>query len=179
MAPISGRLPQQLENGAVDFALALATTPLPARARSMPLARDRLAVVLSRSHPMARRPWTMADYGRFKHATVTIFGDRLSEMDRLLAEAGISRTIGFTSPHFAAALSAVAASDMVTTISEAFARSLATHFGLVFKPAPFAASELPLVLVWSHVHDHDPLHAWFRHMVQETCAAIFAALVKR
>jgi DNA-binding transcriptional LysR family regulator len=173
MAPITRQLQQQLEDGAVDFALALAKTPLPARARSMPLASDRLVVVMSRTHPMARRPWTMADYGRFKHATVTIFGDGRSEMDSLLAEAGISRTIGFTSPHFTAALSAVAASQMVTTISEAFARSLAKHFDLVIRPAPFAASELPVILVWSHVRDHDPLHLWFRRIVKDTCVAVF------
>jgi len=170
MLPISRHLPQQLEDGSADFVLALASTPLPAGARSMPLASDRLAVVLSRSHPMARRAWTMTDYGRYKHATVSILGDGHSEMDSLLADAGIAREIGFSSPHFTATLAAVAASDMVTTISEAFARSLSTHFDLVIKPAPFRAVELPIVLVWSHVRDHDPIHVWFRRIIKEACA---------
>jgi len=176
MIPVSRLLPQQLEDGSADFAVALATTPLRAGARSMPLAGDRLAVVLSRRHPMAQRDWTMTDYGRYKHATVSIFGDGQSEMDSLLADAGITRTIGFRSPHFTAALAVVAASNMVTTISEAFARSLSAHFDLVIKPAPFAAAELPIVLVWSQVRDHDPLHIWFRRIVSETCAVVFGSV---
>ena len=166
MVPYSPDISTRMEDGSVDFAFALASSQLPSGARSMPIATDRLAVVMRRGHPAAKRRWTLADYGRFKHATVAILGDRQSEMDTILAEAGITRTIAFTSPHFTAALATVAATDMVTTISESFARRLAPLFHLIIKPAPFPAAALPLTLVWSHVHEHDPLLAWFRGIVK-------------
>ncbi|RTL73211.1 MAG: LysR family transcriptional regulator [Hyphomicrobiales bacterium] len=170
IVPIALDLVQRMEDGTVDFGFALATTPLPAGARSLPLENDRLVVVMRRGHPAARRPWRLADYARFDTATVAILGDGHSEMDAILAEAGITRRIGFTSPHFTAALAMVAGTDMVTTISEKFARRFASAFDLVIKPAPFAASALPVVLVWSQLRDHDPLHMWLRRTIQNAVA---------
>lgn len=170
IVPISADLVQRMESGSVDFGFALATTPLPVGARSLPLETDRLAVVMRRGHPAARRVWRLEDYARYDNATVSILGDRHSEMDAILAEAGLTRRIGFTSPHFTAALAMVAATDMVTTISEKFARRLASTFDVVMKPAPFAASALPVVLVWSHLRDHDPLHMWLRGRIKDLAA---------
>ncbi len=170
IVPISADLVQRMEAGTVDFGFALATTPLPVGARSMPIETDRLVVVMRRGHPAARRPWRLADYARYDNATVSILGDRQSDMDAILAEAGLTRRIGFTSPHFTAALAMVAATDMVTTISEKFARRLASTFDVVMKPAPFAASALPVVLVWSHLRDHDPLHTWLRQKIKDVAA---------
>ncbi|MDX2203730.1 MAG: LysR substrate-binding domain-containing protein [Hyphomicrobiaceae bacterium] len=163
----SADLGQRMDDGRIDLAFALATTPLPAGARSMPVAVDRLAVVMRRGHPAAARPWRMADYARFDHATVSILGDASSEMDAALAKAGITRRVAFTSPHFTAALAVVARTDMVTTISQAFARRFARPFGLLVKPAPLPEAALPLVLVWSHIREHDPLLAWFRDLVAD------------
>jgi DNA-binding transcriptional LysR family regulator len=104
MVPYTPDLALRLEDGSIDFAFALASTPLPAGAQSMPIAVDRLAVVMRRGHPAAKRRWTMRDYGSFGHATIAILGDQQSEMDAVLAKAGTSRKIVFTSPHFMAAL---------------------------------------------------------------------------
>src|SRR5262249_26170241 len=95
-------------------------------------------------------------------------------MDMILAEAGITRRIGFTSPHFTAALATVAATDMVTTISESFARHMAPLFDLVIKPVPFAASTLAVVLGRSPVREHDPLHIWFRGIVKDAAEVAVA-----
>jgi DNA-binding transcriptional LysR family regulator len=170
MVPYASDLFARMEDGSVDFAFALASTPLPSGARSMPLAADRLVVVMRRGHPAAKRRWTLADYGRYGHATVAIFGDRQSEMDTILADAGITRRIAFTSPHFTAALATVAATDMVTTISESFARRLAPLFRLAIRPAPFPASALPITLVWSQVREHDPLLAWLRRIIKDAAS---------
>jgi DNA-binding transcriptional LysR family regulator len=173
MVPYIPDLALRLEDGSIDFAFALASTPLPVGARSTPIADDRLAVVMRRGHPAAKRRWTMADYGRFGHATIAILGDQQSDMDAVLAKAGISRKVAFTSPHFTAALATVAATDLVTTISETFARRFADPLGLVIKPAPFAAANLPMILVWSHVRAHDPLLLWFRGLVAEVAQETF------
>ncbi len=111
----------RMELGEIDLCFATAATPLPPGAVSEMIGRDRLALVMRRGHPGANRAWTHADYALYRHATVSFFGDGVSEIDALLGAAGVERRIGLVTPHFMAAIAAVAASDLVTTISAAFA----------------------------------------------------------
>ncbi len=165
----------RLESGAVDLAFALSTTPLPPGAMSEPLGEDRLAVVMRRDHPAAQRPWTIGDYEAFDHAGIAILGDGPSELDARLAAAGVARRLAFVTPHFMAALAAVAASDMVTTISAVFARRFAATFGLVLKEPPFANNILHNALIWSGAKSGDRFLAWFRALLQDVARDVFLA----
>lgn len=171
--PYGTDMVRRMENGALDFAFAVSTTDLPSGAVSMPVANDRLALVMRRGHPRAARPWTIADYGTCDHVGIALLNDGRSEMDGLLAAAGVNRRIALVTPHFIAALAAVAATDMVTTISEAFALRFAKAFGLVVRTPPFANTELQMTLVWSHVRSHDPMLVWFRQFIRETAAQVY------
>jgi DNA-binding transcriptional LysR family regulator len=163
----------RMENGTLDLAFALANSPLPPGAVSEPLADDRLALVMRRGHPAAHRPWSVADYGVFGHVGVALLGDGVSEIDALLAAAGVRRRIALVTPHFMAALATVAATDLVTTISEVFARRFATTFDLVLRPPPFADSGLRMTLAWSHVRTADPVLTWFRGMVRDVAQQVY------
>lgn len=170
----SGDMVARMETGALDFAFALTSTQLPPGARSERIGDDRLALVMRRGHPAAKKRWTVADYARFDHAAVAIFGDGQSELDALLAAEGIRRRIAFTSPHFIATLAAVGASDCVTTLSRAFAARFAATFDLVLKEPPLAAAPLEGTLVWSDLYDSDPLLRWTRAVVREAAAEVFS-----
>lgn len=169
--PYGRDLPARIESGAVDMAFALASTPLPPGALSQKLADDRLALVMRRGHPAAGRDWTLADYGRWLHAGIAILGDGQSDIDAQLAAAGVRRRIALVTPHFTAALAAVAETDLVTTVSERFARRFAGAFGLVVKPAPLTGTDLQLTVVWSHIRDADPVLGWFRRLLAEVAAS--------
>ena len=122
--PIGRDIIRRMEQGAVDLCFATASTPLPPGFLSERLARDRLALVMRRGHPGANREWTLADYAASPHVTMSFFGDGLSEVDARLASAGLSRRIALTTPYFMGAISTVAETDLVTTISAAFARAV-------------------------------------------------------
>lgn len=168
--PYGPDLHARIESGAIDMAFAVAGTPLPPGAISAPLADDRLALVMRRGHPAAVCDWTIADYGRWQHVGIAIMGDGQSELDAELAAAGVRRRMALVTPHFTAALAAVAATDMVTTISERFARQFADAFGLVLKSPPLAHTALQLTIVWSHVRNSDPVLSWFRELLAEITA---------
>jgi DNA-binding transcriptional LysR family regulator len=153
--------------GDVDLAFALATTPLSPGAYSEVVAKDRLAVVMRRDHPAANRVWSMADYGLYPHAAVTLVGDGQSDMDALLAASGVKRRIALATPHFLAALATVSATDMVTTMSAALAGRMAPAFGLRLQTPPFAETALEMTLVSSHIRASDPFLAWFRDLVRQ------------
>ncbi len=170
--PIGRDILRRMEQGSVDLCFATAATPLPPGALSDTLAQDRLALVMRREHPAANKSWTLADYGVFPHATVAFFGDGLSDVDARLAAAGIERRIALTTPHFMAAIAAVAASDLVTTLSATFARKFAGAFGLVLRKPPFDDT-LDLTVVSLRLRAADPTMRWFRGVLREVADEIY------
>jgi DNA-binding transcriptional LysR family regulator len=170
----SAGLYDRLDSGALDVAFALSTTPLPPGAYSEIVLEDELALIMRRRHPAARRTWTLADYAKYPHVGVAVIGDGETEIDAILATAGIKRRIALTTPHFMAALSAVGASDMVTTLSAALARRFAPTFGLVLHKPPFGDIRLRMTLICSHIRAADPFLGWFRTVVREVAAATLA-----
>ena len=171
--PIGRDIIRRMEQGAVDLCFATASTPLPPGVLSERLARDRLALVMRRGHPGANRDWTLAEYAAAAHATVSFFGDGLSEVDARLAAAGLSRRIALTTPYFMGAISAVAETDLVTTISAAFARRFAGSFGLVLREPPFDDT-LEMTVVGLRLRLSDAAMQWFRRILRETAEAAYA-----
>ena len=164
----------RMEQGEVDICFAVTGTPLPPGAVSETVARDRLALVMRRGHPAANRQWTVADYALYRHATVSFFGDGVSEIDARLSAAGVERRIGLTTPHFMATVAAVAETDLVTTISAAFAARFAAQFDLVLKPPPFDDA-LETTAVSTRLRAADPALIWFRKILREVATAAYAS----
>jgi DNA-binding transcriptional LysR family regulator len=170
--PYGADLAARLDGGALDLAFALTSTPLPPGAYSEIVGEDHLALVMRRGHPAAGRDWSIADYGIWPQVGVALLGDGQSEIDALLAASGIARRLSLVTPHFMAALAAVAATDMVTTVSAAFAARFAATLGLVQRPPPFAETRLRTTLVCSHIRAADPSLIWFRQVVREVAAGV-------
>lgn len=162
---------QRMETGRLDLAFATSTTPLPPGARSETCARDRLALVMRKGHPLAKRKWTIADYGRVDHVGISILGDPGSDLDAQLAKASVQRRIALVTPQFIAALAAVGGTDMVTTVSHVFARRFAETFGLILKEPPLPSRDLDLTLVWTNVRASDPVLGWVRLVIGEVARA--------
>lgn len=164
----------RMELGEVDLCFATAATPLPPGVVSETIGRDRLALVMRRGHPASNREWTLSDYGLYRHATVSFFGDGVSEIDAKLGAAGVERRIGLVTPHFMAAVAAVAASHLVTTISAAFAERFAPSFDLILKPPPFDDA-LDMTIVSTRLRAADPVLQWFRRVLHEEAADVYAS----
>jgi DNA-binding transcriptional LysR family regulator len=163
----SPNIVERVETGQLDLVFATSTTPLPPGSGSETYARDRLALVLRRGHPMAKRRWTVEDYGKVDHVGISILGDAGSEMDAQLAKFGVKRRMPLVTPHFIAALAAVSKTDMVTTLSRVFATRFADTFDLILKEPPVPNLDLDLTIVWSHVRAADPVLAWLRKVIGE------------
>ena len=162
---------ERLNGGALDLAFALSSTPLASGAYSEIVYEDRLALVMRRGHPGAQGPWTFADYGSYSHVGVALIGDGQSEIDTVLAAAGVSRHIAVVTPHFMAALAVVAQTDFVTTISVALARRFADTLNLEVREPPFVNTLLQTTLVSSYVRASDPFLAWVRAIVRDVAVS--------
>ena len=157
----------RMETGQLDLAFAISTTPLPPGAQSEPYGVDRLVLVMRRDHPMAKKKWTIEDYGRWDQVGISILGDAGSDMDAQLARFGIQRRMALVTPTFIGAVAAVAQTDMVTTIGRVFAARFADRFGLVLKEPPLPDVKLETTIVWSRVRGADPVLAWLRAVIRE------------
>jgi len=169
--PVGTDIVSRMEQGTLDFAFALSTTPLPPGAVSEAIARDKLALVMRTRHPWAKRRWRVKDYAEVEHVSIAIFGDGYSDLDAVLAAQDVKRRIALVTPHFTAALAAVSATDMVTTISRTFAERFARTFGLALHEPPFANNDMIVTLVWSHLRASDPLLAWLRAVIRDVARA--------
>ncbi|MCZ8315255.1 LysR family transcriptional regulator [Phreatobacter sp.] len=172
LVPYSADMIPRMAAGRLDLAFALATTPLPPGARSEAIAQDRLVMVMRRGHPLADMPLSIADYAVVDHAGIAILGDGLSDLDAALAASGISRRIAVVTPHFTAALAAVAATDLVSTLSHAFASRFAAPFGLVLREPPLPETAMTITLVWSHLRAGDRLLVWLRGLIRDVAATL-------
>lgn len=167
---------ERMERGTLDLAFALSTSPLPPGAMTEPIASDRFSLIMRRAHPAADHSWTVADYGAYTHAVVAITGDGRSDLDTVLAAHGVSRRIGFVVPTFTAALAAVAASDMVTTLSSALARRFEATFDLALREPPFEMPALTTTLVWHAMRARDPVLAWARGLIRDAAAEAYGPM---
>ena len=175
LANVGADLREHIESGDLDLAFATATTPLPPGAHSEPLAEDRLALVARRGDRPGDAPWSLAEYATRDHATVTIFGDRVSEIDAELAEAGLVRRIALTTPHFLVALAAVGATDCVTTLSAALARRFADALGLQLYEPPLRQKRLSLTMVAAATRAADPGLSWLKARLKDVAAEVYGA----
>lgn len=166
----------RIEDGRTDFAFALAASPLPPGAVSFPVARDRLALVMRRDHPLAACTLTAADYGRMAHVAISLLDDGISDLDAALATQGVTRRIALRTPHFLSALAVVGGSDAVTTVSRRLAHGFADQFGLVLRDPPLEDLDLPMVLVTSGLRAHDPLLVWIAEQTRLAAEGVFAPL---
>ncbi|MEZ5937331.1 MAG: LysR family transcriptional regulator [Hyphomonadaceae bacterium] len=157
----------RMETGELDLAFAVATTPLPPGTMSEVIGHDRLALVMRRRHPMAKRRWSIEDYAAVDHVGVSLLGDAQSDLDAILARSGVSRRMAITTPHFIAALAIASETNLVTTIARSFAERFAEEYDLVLKEPPFSEVALDGTLVWSGVRNGDPVLAWLRSIIAE------------
>jgi DNA-binding transcriptional LysR family regulator len=171
--PYRPDLHARMQDGSLDLAFAMTTTPLPPGAASTFIGGDRLALVMRRGHPLAERELVAADYASVDHVSIALTGDGQSDMDAALAALGVARRIAFVTPYFTSALAVVAATDLVTTISAAFARQFQSRFDLVLRQPPLPRLEILSVLVWSAIRSGDPFLTWFRDLVRAVAAQTF------
>ena len=73
-----------------------------------------------------------------------------------------------------ATIAAVTGSDLVTTVSAAFARRFAGALDLVLREPPFP-NDLKLTVVATKLRAADPTMKWLRRLLREEAAGVYAA----
>lgn len=160
------RLRQDMESGLVDLAIG----PLPqlkAGFFQRQLFEQRYVCLFRKGHPLERRRMTLADFRAAEHLVIVSAGTGHAQVEERLRRAGVQRTVRLTIPHFVSVGHLLARTDLVATVTERLAQSLAKPFGLTWRPHPVALPAVSIKVFWHAKVHRSPVHQWLRGVVFE------------
>jgi DNA-binding transcriptional LysR family regulator len=157
----------QLDSGEVDFAIGIIPR-LPRRFARQDLYEDEYVCVMHRSHPLAGRPLTRAEFIAAEHLALRPL-DSASVVDQLLKRHKVARKVVLNATQYLAVPSMISKRNLVACML----RTVAGHFGdreFFLSPIPFNLEAMKIALVWSRARTHHAANAWMRQKLVEACA---------
>jgi DNA-binding transcriptional LysR family regulator len=157
-------LRDDMEAGKVDLAIG----PLPqlkAGFFQRRLFRQRYVCLFRKGHALDRKRVSLADFKAAEHLIIVSAGTGHGKVDDLIRRAGVERTVRLTIPHFVSVGPLLRRTDMVATVTERLAESLAEPFDLTFRPHPIDLPEVAINVFWHAKVHRSPAHQWLRGVV--------------
>ncbi|MBX3657335.1 MAG: LysR family transcriptional regulator [Ramlibacter sp.] len=131
-----------------------------------------LVAVVRRGHALAGKTMTAKRYTAQGHVVVPGRSGLRSPVDEALAALGLSRRVVMSVTHANATAFVAAGSDLVATVSERMAQSMAPALGLEVLPLPFVTTTEAVVMAWHPRQTHDAAHTWLRREFQAAARAL-------
>jgi DNA-binding transcriptional LysR family regulator len=144
----------------------------PAGMRVTTLFTETLVLVARTGHRAFREPLKPETYAKLQHLLVSPRGDTAGSVDQALREAGLTRRIAVTVPHFAAAPFIVGASDLVAVLPARVARRLAAAAGVAVHELPVAVPSWSVGAAALADAAGDPVLQWVLDQMSAVCRAM-------
>jgi DNA-binding transcriptional LysR family regulator len=157
-------LRDDMEAGKVDLAIG----PLPqlkAGFYQRRLFRQRYVCLFRKGHPLERKRLSLAAFKAAEHLVIVSAGTGHGKVDELIRRAGIERAVRLTIPHFVSVGHLLRRTDMLATVTERLAESLAEPFDLRVRPHPVELPEIAINVFWHAKVHRSPVHQWLRGIV--------------
>jgi DNA-binding transcriptional LysR family regulator len=114
----------------------------------------------------------LAQYLQLPHVVVETWAGEQTPVDRPLAQFGAKRRVVLSVPFFAAAMFAVAKTDLVLTVPRKLTKLVRRIDGVRFVEPPREIKPFPYFMTWHARLIEEPAHAWFREQVQVAARTI-------
>lgn len=157
-------LRDEMEAGHVNLAIGL-LPQLKAGFYQRRLFRQRYVCMFRKGHRLDKRKISLAEFSAADHVVVVSEGTGHGKIDGLLERSGIARKVRLTVPHFVAVGQLLRHGDMVATVPERLAQSLAGPFDLAYVRHPATLPEIAINMFWHAKYHKDPANAWLRDLV--------------
>jgi DNA-binding transcriptional LysR family regulator len=131
------------------------------------------SVLYGSRHPAASRglDLDLDLWASSKHVVLAPGGrpDSQGVLDRVLNEAGVTRSVRLHVSHLSGLGATIAATDWVATLPTPVAREVARQVGIQVAPHPLSdhLPVLPIRLTWHAIHQSERGHVWLREVVTE------------
>lgn len=163
-----------LDAGLVDLAL-VGTAEAKRSFATQPLIDDEFVCVVARRHPFARRRMDLDRYLRFDHAVLDVKGRAQPWIDDVLAARATPRRVGLRTPYALSAVLAVAATEMILTVSRREIEPFGGLPSLRLVAAPPEFAKIEYGMAWHARTSGDGAHRWLRAVVADVAAAVSGA----
>lgn len=168
LPPAPDRVMDWLERGEVDFRMGWVRDPPPS-ARSKTLFRDRFACLVRKDHPVVKNTLKLEDY--LSLPQIRTRTSARSEYWRVINEAFAAHRcdprIAIVVQDFMVMPHVVARTNLIATIPEGLARSMAKEFSLQILKPPLNLPEIRIAAYWHERSQKDPAHRWFRGVLAD------------
>ncbi|MBV1789037.1 LysR family transcriptional regulator [Marinobacterium sp. D7] len=160
MAP--SRIAKQAAQGEIDIAFHI-SHEAPPGLRHRVLFQERYVLVGRAGHPSLKKPPTLQQFCDLEHVIVSPDGGGFSGVaDKVLLEAGLTRRVVLSVPHFLFVVSVVTSTDLVAMLPE----RLVIHNPLVkIVDSPIEIPGFEMCMLWHERSHRDPAHQWLREQI--------------
>ncbi|SIO47801.1 transcriptional regulator, LysR family [Paraburkholderia phenazinium] len=159
------RIARQAERGEIDLAFHTSEGS-PAGLHRRVLFAERYVLVGRAGHPRLKRRPTLAQFCELEHVIVSQDGAGFRGVtDEVLAEAGMSRRVVLSVPHFLFMMSVLASTDLVAMLPSRLTRNTPTL--RVVEP-PLEVSGYEMAMLWHERSHRDPAHRWLRDYIADS-----------
>lgn len=158
---------RQIDSGDADFAIGI-IPKLPRRFARQDLYTDEYVCMMHRSHPLAGRPITRAEFIAAEHLALRPL-DTVSVVDQCLRRHKISRKVVLNVTQYLAVPGTIRKRNLMACML----RTVAEHFAggeFYLSPMPFDLEPMTIALVWGRARTHNAANAWLRQKLVEACA---------
>ncbi|CAN7694199.1 MAG: LysR family transcriptional regulator [Rhizobium sp.] len=165
---------RMLDDGAYDFSVAVHEEPASWHVRA-PLFSQCSVCVYDPAQLKRKAPLTLEDFVNAAHVTVSFEGNSATNVDTVLAKAGLRRQVVATVPRFSALPPALRAMPAIATIPESIARCIAQLHGLEISAPPIELPADPVTMLYRRVDRADGRSVWFRKLFVDVVEAALKA----
>jgi DNA-binding transcriptional LysR family regulator len=171
---IPERSTEKVLGGDTDVALGV-FEDVPPTVNQRHLFSDTFACVVREDHPRVSSTLTLRDYLELAHLEILPAPNARPSLriERALGAKAARRRVAVRVPYFSTAAHILARSDLVSTMTRAWAKVLQEAAPLRIVDAPLRLPPLRFSQVWNRRHDGDRAHAWFRDLVARICVDRF------
>jgi DNA-binding transcriptional LysR family regulator len=173
VVPMLAPMMADLQDGRIHLAFGIAELALPPGLCAEPLYEDTFVTLLRQEHP-ARRAWTLERFLQLDHVLVTVLGDGRGVLDDDLERIGLKRRIALRLPHFYAAMTVVAGSDLIVTLPRSIAVRHTKPLRLIALKLPLERAPFTTTVIWPRVMEADPGVQWLKGLIVEQAAHLHA-----
>lgn len=163
--------PTLLDRNEIDFAIGY-HSDWPERFEAQVLFAEHYVCVMRRSHPLARDRITLEEFVTAKHLLITLTGEPVGFVDRLLRRRGLKRRVAMTANQFLVAPLIIEQSDMIMTLARRTAEHYAEINNLHMVPVPLEPDPIDLMLLWHKELSRHPAHEWMRAVLVDICKTV-------
>lgn len=161
---------EEMENGAVDLAIAGFFGDLPPGFYRQTVFTDELCLGVRANHPRLGRAKSLSlkQFCAERHLIVAPGGELSGKIDRELKKRRLARQVSLGAGTFVAALHALESTDLLLVAPTRLFSQLGSGRKIRHFPLPVKLPDLQVVQVWHERNHRDPHHEWLRQRIRDS-----------